>query len=74
MPVERRVVDEENLPFKENSLDAVISSLSMHWINDLPGAMIQIQRSLKPDGVFIAGLFGGDTLYELRYSFWFLPC
>ncbi|GJJ69721.1 NADH dehydrogenase [ubiquinone] 1 alpha subcomplex assembly factor 5 [Entomortierella parvispora] len=68
VPVERRVVDEENLPFKENSLDAVISSLSMHWINDLPGAMIQIQRSLKPDGVFIAGLFGGDTLYELRTS------
>ncbi|KAF9580662.1 hypothetical protein BGW38_002602 [Lunasporangiospora selenospora] len=57
VPVERRVVDEERLPFEENSLDAVISSLSMHWINDLPGAMIQVQRSLKPDGVFIAGLF-----------------
>ncbi|KAG0266665.1 hypothetical protein BG011_001512 [Mortierella polycephala] len=68
VPVERRVVDEENLPFKENSLECVVSSLSMHWINDLPGAMIQIQRSLKPDGVFIAGLFGGDTLYELRTS------
>ncbi|KAF9208347.1 hypothetical protein BGZ49_009039 [Haplosporangium sp. Z 27] len=65
---ERRVVDEENLPFPENSLDCVVSSLSMHWINDLPGAMIQIQRSLKPDGVFIAGLFGGDTLFELRTS------
>ncbi|KAF9435705.1 hypothetical protein BGZ76_005696 [Entomortierella beljakovae] len=68
VPIERRVVDEENLPFPENSLDCVVSSLSMHWINDLPGAMIQIQRSLKPDGVFIAGLFGGDTLYELRTS------
>ncbi|KAF9907782.1 hypothetical protein BX616_000325 [Lobosporangium transversale] len=68
VPVERRVVDEENLPFPENSLECVISSLSMHWINDLPGAMIQIQRSLKPDGVFIAGLFGGDTLFELRTS------
>jgi NADH dehydrogenase [ubiquinone] 1 alpha subcomplex assembly factor 5 len=66
VPVERRVVDEENLPFPENSLECVVSSLSMHWINDLPGAMIQIQRSLKPDGVFIAGLFGGDTLFELR--------
>ncbi|KAG0370313.1 hypothetical protein BGZ54_006889 [Gamsiella multidivaricata] len=65
---ERRVVDEENLPFEENSLECVVSSLSMHWINDLPGAMIQIQRSLKPDGVFIAGLFGGDTLFELRTS------
>ncbi|CAO3575204.1 unnamed protein product [Mortierella alpina] len=68
VPVERRVVDEENLPFPENSLECVVSSLSMHWINDLPGAMIQIQRSLKPDGVFIAGLFGGDTLFELRTS------
>ncbi|KAG0230712.1 hypothetical protein BGW42_000766 [Actinomortierella wolfii] len=68
VPVERMVVDEENLPFAENSLEAVVSSLSMHWINDLPGAMIQIQRSLKPDGVFIAGLFGGDTLFELRTS------
>jgi NADH dehydrogenase [ubiquinone] 1 alpha subcomplex assembly factor 5 len=66
VPVERRVVDEEHLPFEENSLECVVSSLSMHWINDLPGAMIQIQRSLKPDGVFIAGLFGGDTLFELR--------
>ncbi|KAF9360861.1 hypothetical protein BGX34_007461 [Mortierella sp. NVP85] len=68
VPVERRVVDEEHLPFEENSLECVVSSLSMHWINDLPGAMIQIQRSLKPDGVFIAGLFGGDTLFELRTS------
>ncbi|KAG0301186.1 hypothetical protein BGZ98_008556 [Dissophora globulifera] len=68
VPVERRVVDEEHLPFQENSLECVVSSLSMHWINDLPGAMIQIQRSLKPDGVFIAGLFGGDTLFELRTS------
>ncbi|KAF9098607.1 hypothetical protein BGX27_000761 [Mortierella sp. AM989] len=68
VPIERRIVDEENLPFPENSLECVISSLSMHWINDLPGTMIQIQRSLKPDGVFIAGLFGGDTLFELRTS------
>ncbi|KAG0262804.1 hypothetical protein DFQ27_002117 [Actinomortierella ambigua] len=68
VPVERLVVDEEQLPFAENSLEAVVSSLSMHWVNDLPGAMIQIQRSLKPDGVFIAGLFGGDTLFELRTS------
>ncbi|KAG9299949.1 hypothetical protein G9A89_009677 [Geosiphon pyriformis] len=66
--VERKVVDEESLPFEENSLDAVISSLSLHWVNDLPGAFIQIRRSLKPDGVFIGALFGGDTLFELRTS------
>ncbi|CAG8456144.1 5750_t:CDS:10 [Acaulospora morrowiae] len=66
--VERMVVDEESLPFKENSLEAVLSNLSLHWVNDLPGAMIQIRRSLKPDGVFIASMFGGDTLFELRTS------
>lgn len=66
--VERRVVDEENLPFEENSLDAVVSSLSLNWVNDLPGALIQIKNSLKPDGVFIGAMFGGDTLFELRTS------
>ncbi|RUP43501.1 S-adenosyl-L-methionine-dependent methyltransferase [Jimgerdemannia flammicorona] len=97
--VERRLVDEEFLPFEENSLEAVVSSLSLHWVNDLPGerttgsmigavdisaagprahanwhlsrepgALIQIQRALKPDGVFIGALLGGDTLFELRTS------
>ncbi|CAG8468143.1 22600_t:CDS:10 [Gigaspora rosea] len=66
--VERIVVDEESLPFEENSLEAVISNLSLHWVNDLPGTMIQIQRSLKPDGVFLASMFSGDTLFELRTS------
>ncbi|CEP12351.1 hypothetical protein [Parasitella parasitica] len=66
--VERQVVDEENLPFAENSLDAVVSSLSLNWVNDLPGALIQIKNSLKPDGVFIGAMFGGDTLFELRTS------
>ena len=66
--VERIVVDEELLPFEENSLEAVLSNLSLHWVNDLLGAMIQIQRSLKPDEVFIASMFGWDTLFELRTS------
>ncbi|XP_017473488.1 PREDICTED: NADH dehydrogenase [ubiquinone] 1 alpha subcomplex assembly factor 5 [Rhagoletis zephyria] len=61
-------VDEEKLDFPENSLDLVISSLSLHWVNDLPGCFSKIIRSLQPDGVFIASLFGGDTLYELRSS------
>ena len=64
--VERRVVDEEHLPFEENSLEAVVSSLSMHWVNDLPGALIQVRKALIPDGVFVGALFGGDTLFELR--------
>jgi NADH dehydrogenase [ubiquinone] 1 alpha subcomplex assembly factor 5 len=66
--VERLVVDEEHLPFEENSLDAVVSSLSLNWVNDLPGTLIQIKNSLKPDGVFIGAMFGGDTLFELRTS------
>ncbi|ORY91275.1 S-adenosyl-L-methionine-dependent methyltransferase [Syncephalastrum racemosum] len=66
--VERRVVDEEHLPFEEDSLDAVVSSLSMHWVNDLPGTLIQVRKALKPDGVFVGAVFGGDTLFELRTS------
>ncbi|CAO3586892.1 unnamed protein product [Absidia cylindrospora] len=66
--VERQVADEEYLPFEKNSLEAVVSSLSLNWVNDLPGALIQIRQSLKPDGVFIGAMFGGDTLFELRTS------
>ncbi|KAG2228479.1 hypothetical protein INT48_003846, partial [Thamnidium elegans] len=54
---ERRVVDEELLPFEENSLDAVVISLSLNWVNDSPGALIQIKNSLKPDDVFIGAMF-----------------
>ncbi len=64
--VERRVIDEEMLPFEEGTLDCVVVSGGLHWTNDLPGVLIQIRRALKPDGVFIAALCGGDTLFELR--------
>jgi NADH dehydrogenase [ubiquinone] 1 alpha subcomplex assembly factor 5 len=60
--------DEELLPFAEASLDAVLSCLSLHWVNDLPGALLQIRRALKPDGLFLAALFGGETLSELRHA------
>jgi SAM-dependent methyltransferase len=60
------VVDEEHLPFDEASFDLVTSNLNLHWVNDLPGALIQIRRSLKPDSLFLASLWGGDTLTELR--------
>jgi NADH dehydrogenase [ubiquinone] 1 alpha subcomplex assembly factor 5 len=66
--LKREVVDEEFLPFEAASLDLVTSSLSMHWVNDLPGAFRQIINCLKKDGVFMAAVFGGDTLYELRSS------
>jgi len=58
--------DEEALPFGDGVFDLVISNLSLHWVNDLPGALIQIRRSLKPDGLFLAAALGGQTLVELR--------
>ena len=58
--------DEEALPFAEQSFDLVISCLALHWVNDLPGALIQIRRALKPDGLFLAAFMGGATLAELR--------
>jgi NADH dehydrogenase [ubiquinone] 1 alpha subcomplex assembly factor 5 len=58
--------DEEALPFAENSLDLVMSNLTLHWVNDLPGCLSQVRRAVRPDGLFIATLFGGETLHELR--------
>ena len=58
--------DDEALPFAENAFDLIVSGLSLHWVNDLPGALIQIRRALRPDGLFLAALLGGDTLSELR--------
>ena len=60
--------DEETLPYEANTFDAVLSSLSMHWINDLPSLLAQINNVLKPDSPFIGAMFGGDTLFELRTS------
>jgi NADH dehydrogenase [ubiquinone] 1 alpha subcomplex assembly factor 5 len=60
--------DEEALPFAEASLDLVVSAFSLHWVNDLPGALLQIRRALKPDGLFLAVLPGGTTLAELRHA------
>jgi NADH dehydrogenase [ubiquinone] 1 alpha subcomplex assembly factor 5 len=58
---------EEALPFRDQSLDLVVSGLSLHLVNDLPGALVQIRRALKPDGLFLAALLGGATLTELRH-------
>lgn len=60
--------DEETLPFEPESFDLVLSSLSMHWINDLPGILSQINNVLKPDSPFIGAMLGGDSLFELRTS------
>lgn len=64
----RLVADAEQLPFCEASLDLVVSSLALHWTDDLPGALVQIRRALKPDGVFLGSLLGGATLQELRWA------
>lgn len=60
--------DEELLPYDTDTFDAVLSSLSMHWINDLPSVLRQLNNILKPDCPLIAAMFGGDSLFELRTS------
>lgn len=62
----KMVVDEEALPFQAESFDLVLSSLSLHWVNQLPSTFSQIINCLRKDGVFIGAVFGGETLYELR--------
>jgi len=68
-PGSQIVADEEALPFREGSLDLVVSALALQLVNDLPGALIQIRRALRPDGLFLAALLGGETLTELRQAF-----
>ena len=64
----RFAADEEFLPVGDGMLDLLISCLSLHWVNDLPGCLIQMRQALKEDGLFLAALFGGETLKELRQS------
>ncbi len=63
------VADEEALPFRDGSLDLAVSVLGLQFVNDLPGALVQVRRALKPDGLFMAALIGGDSLHELREAF-----
>lgn len=60
--------EEEWLPFAPESFDLVFSALNLHTLNDLPGALIQIRRALKPDGLFLGAMLGGETLHELRHA------
>ena len=62
----RIVADEERNPFKAESFDLAVSALSLQTVNDLPGALSQIRRCLKPDGLFLGALLGGQSLQELR--------
>lgn len=65
-PARAVVVEAEALPFAPGSFDLVLSNLDLHWVNDLPGALAQLRRMLKPDGLLLAALLGGGTLGELR--------
>lgn len=60
------IADEENLPFADEQFDLIISILNLHKVNDLPGCLIQLRNSLKPNGVLIASMLGEKTLPELR--------
>ncbi|MFO1162076.1 MAG: methyltransferase domain-containing protein [Reyranellaceae bacterium] len=62
------VADEELLPFSAESFDLVVSAMVLHWVNDLPGSLIQIARILKPDGLFLGAMLGGATLWQLRQA------
>ena len=60
--------DEEALPFSEQSFDFIFSGLSLHSVNAIPKTLMDVKRFLRPDGLFICALFGGETLRELRHA------
>ncbi len=62
-------VESEPIPLAPESLDLAVSGLAFQFVNDLPGVLAQIRRALKPDGLLLAAMIGGDTLTELRQSF-----
>ena len=62
-------IDRKRCRLQPESLDLVVSALAFQFVNDLPGVLAQIRRALKPDGLLLAAMIGGDTLTELRQSF-----
>jgi SAM-dependent methyltransferase len=62
------VADEEFLPFAPQSFDLVVSAMDLHWVNDLPGTLVQIRRILRPDGLLLGAMLGGATLWQLRQA------
>jgi SAM-dependent methyltransferase len=63
------IKDSEVLPLQPEQLDLVVSALAFQFVNDLPGVLAQIRRALKPDGLLLAAMIGGETLHELRLCF-----
>ncbi|MES2751440.1 MAG: methyltransferase domain-containing protein [Pseudomonadota bacterium] len=68
-PVALPDFDNHPLPLESNSVDLAVSALALQFVNDLPGMLAQVRRALKPDGLFLAAMIGGETLTELRQSF-----
>jgi SAM-dependent methyltransferase len=68
-PIDLPDLESEPLPLPPESLDLVVSALAFQFVNDLPGVLAQIRRALKPDGLLLAAMIGGETLTELRQSF-----
>lgn len=69
LDIQREVLkSSETIPYDAGTFDAVLSSLSLHWVNDLPGLLSQVNHVLKPDAPFIGVMMGGDSLFELRTS------
>ena len=62
----RLAADPELVPFRDHSFDLIASVMALHWVADLPGALVQLRRALKPDGLLLAAMLGGQTLIELR--------
>jgi SAM-dependent methyltransferase len=62
-------IDSASLHLAPESIDLVVSLLALQFVNDLPGVLAQLRRALKPDGLLLAAMIGGDTLTELRQSF-----
>jgi len=62
------VCDEDLLPFRDGSFNLVVSGVALHRVNDLPGALVQIRRALRPDGLFMGAALGSRSLHELRYA------
>src|SRR5437762_12531850 len=65
-PPPRVAADPELLPFRDASFDLIVSVLALHWTADLPGALVQLRQALRPDGLLLAAMLGGQTLVELR--------
>ncbi len=68
-PLPHALVDLEHLPFRQASLDLVVSGLALQTVDDLPGTLAQIRAALRPDGLLLAAVIGGRSLFELRDAF-----